>query len=73
MLRDMEAQPLTTNWASCTRDLLCRLGFMEFWESECVGNIEAFLGIFKLRVRGIFTSHKNGILDWKTKQEQDAI
>ena len=29
MLRYMEAQPLKTNWALCTRDLLCLLGFME--------------------------------------------
>ena len=54
MLRDIEAQPLKTNWASCTRDLLCRLGLMEVWEFQGVGNIEAFLGIFKLRVRDIF-------------------
>ena len=38
MLNDMESQPLKQNWASCVKDLLSRLGFMEVWEMQVIGN-----------------------------------
>ena len=55
MLNDMVTHPLKQNWASRVKDFLSRLGFFEVRESQGVGNEELFLGIFKQRVRDVFT------------------
>ena len=57
MLNDMVTHPLKQNWASRVKDLLSRLGFFEVWESQGVGNEKLFLGIFKQRVRDVFTQN----------------
>lgn len=67
MLSDIEAQPLKTNWASRTRDLLSRLGFMEVWDLQGVGNIEAFLKTFRQRVRDIYTQNWHSRLENSTR------
>ena len=51
MLNDLTLQPVKQKWASCVKDLLSRLGFLEVWESQGVGNIQRFLNIFKQRMR----------------------
>ena len=43
VLNDLTLQPLKQNWASCVKDLLSRLGFLEVWESQGVGNIQTCL------------------------------
>ena len=55
MLNDLTLQPLKQNWASCVKDLFNRLGFLEVWESQGVGNIQTFLNTFKQRMRDVFT------------------
>ena len=55
MLNDLTLQPLKLNWASCVKDLLSRLGFLGVWEAQGVGNIQAFLNIFKQWSRDVFT------------------
>lgn len=66
MLADLEAHPTKPNWASCVKDLLSRLGFMEVWEVQGVGNINAFLNIFKQRVRDVFTQ------EWHARLENSS-
>ena len=67
MLNDMESQPLKQNWASCVKDLLSRLGFMEVWEMQGVGNIGVFMNIFKQRVRDIFIQNWHERLEKSTR------
>ena len=71
MLNDLTLQPLKQNWASRVKDLLNRLGFLEVWEPQGVGNIQTFLNIFNSG-RETF-SLKSGTLDYKIHQDQDAI
>ena len=66
MLSDMTTQPLKTNWASCVKDLLSRLGFLIVWETQGVGNVKPFLNIFKQRVRDVFTQ------DWHSRLENST-
>ena len=66
MLNDMVTHPLKQNWASRVKDLLSRLGFFEVWESQGVGNENLFLGIFKQRVRDVFTK------DWHSRLEDST-
>ena len=40
MLNDLVQQPQKRNWASCVRDLLSRLGFMNVWDAQGVGDIK---------------------------------
>ena len=42
MLNDLNLQPLKQNWASCVKNLLSRLGFLDIWEAQGVGNVNAF-------------------------------
>ena len=51
------------------KHLLSRLGFLEVWNAQGVGNISNFLYIFKTRVRDIYI-YKTDIPDLKTQQEQ---
>ena len=67
MLNDMESQPLKQNWASCVKDLLSRLGFMEVWEMQGVGNIGVFMNIFKQRVRDSFIQNWHERLENSTR------
>ena len=69
MLTDIELRPNKQNWASMVKNLLSRLGFLEVWNAQGVGNINNFLYIFKTRVRDIYI-YKTGIPDLKTQQEQ---
>ena len=47
MVNDLEELPNKTNWASLVRLLLMSLGFFEVWLAQGVGNIDAFLTVFK--------------------------
>ena len=38
MLNDLTLQPSKQNRVSCVKDLLSRLGFLEVWEAQGVGN-----------------------------------
>lgn len=67
MLSDMMAQPLKINWASCIKDLLSRLGFLIVWETQGVGNVKAFLNIFKQRVGDVFRQNWHSRLENSTR------
>ena len=58
MLNDLEELPIKTNWASLVRDLLASLGFRNVWLAQGVGNIGAFLSVFKQRL------HDNFMQNW---------
>ena len=66
MLNDLTLQPLKQNWASYVKDFLSRLGFLEVWESQGVGNIQMFLNIFKQRMRDVFTQ------DWHSRLQNST-
>ena len=53
MLRDIEINERKVNWAISVRQLLCNLGFREVWIQQNVGNCNAFLTMFRQRVRDI--------------------
>ena len=53
MLNDIELRPNKQNWASMVEHLLSRLGFLEVWNAQWVGNIGNFLCTFKTRVQDI--------------------
>ena len=48
MLNDIEQHPTHQNWASSVRNLLSRLGFLDVWIAQTVGNIDAFLELCKI-------------------------
>ena len=54
MLNDIEQHPTHQNWASSVRNLLSRLGFLDVWIAQTVGNIDAFLELCKIRLRDNF-------------------
>ena len=70
MLNDMEINPNKQNWASMVKHLLSRLGFLEVWNAQGIGNIRNFLSIFKLRVKDVYIQDWQG---WKILQEQGSI
>ena len=57
MLRDIEINERKVNWAFLVRQLLCNLGFREVWLQQNVGNCNAFLAMFRQRVRDIFVQN----------------
>ena len=66
MLNDIEIRPNKQNWASMVKYLLSRLGFLEVWNAQGVGNISSFLGIFKTRVKDVY------IQDWHSRLENST-
>ena len=66
MLTDIELRPNKQNWASMIKHLLSRLGFLEVWNAQEVGNISNFLYILKTRVREIY------IQDWHFRFENST-
>ena len=66
MLNDIIAHPLKQNWASRVKNLLSKMGFLEVWEAQGVGNNELFFSIFKQRVRDVFTQ------DWHSRLENST-
>ena len=66
MLNDMEIKPNKVNWASLLKHLLSRLGFLEVWNAQGVGNISKFLCMLKTRVKDIF------IQDWHARLEDSS-
>ena len=67
MLNDMETHPLKQNWALSVKQLLSRLGFMEVWDSQGVGNELLFLAHFKTRVNDIFMQEWHSRLEASTR------
>lgn len=63
MLRDIELYPRKTNWASLVRDLLMSLGFYDVWLSQGVGNVGAFMNVFKQRLNDNFIQNWHSRLD----------
>ena len=51
MVNDIEEMPNKTNWASLVRQLLMPLGFYEVWLAQGVANSNAFLSVFKQRIK----------------------
>ena len=47
--------------------MLSRLGFLEVWEAQGVGNIKAFLNIFKQRIKDVFTQEWHSRLENSTR------
>ena len=58
MLNDLDELPNKTNWASLVHNLLASLGFCNVWLAQGVGNIGAFLSVFKQRL------HDNFVQNW---------
>ena len=54
MVNDLEELTNKTNWASLVRQLRISLGFYEVWLARGVGNIDAFLSVFKQRLNDTF-------------------
>ena len=67
MLNDLIVQPLKQNCASCVKKLLNRLGFLELWEGQGVGNVNVFLNIFKQRIKDIFTQEWHSRIEDSTR------
>ena len=57
MLRDIEINEKKVNRAFLVRQLLCNLGFREVWLQQNVGNCNAFLAMFRQRVRDNFVQN----------------
>ena len=57
MLADLEVYPNKVNWAYLVKDLLSRLGFYHVWLNQGVGNVNAFLNLFKQRLNDNFTQN----------------
>ena len=66
MLNDIELHPNKQNWAPSVKHLLSRLGFLEVWNAQGVGNINKFLHTFRTRVKDIF------IQDWHARLENST-
>ena len=49
--------PNKVNWAYLVKDLLSRLGFYHVWLNQGVGNVNAFLNLFKQRLNDNFTQN----------------
>ena len=63
MINDIELRPHKQNWASQVKLLLSRIGFMDVWYSQGVGDINNFLRVFKIRIRDIY------VQDWHARPE----
>ena len=50
MLADLEKYPNKINWTYSVKDLLSRMGFYHVWLNQGVGNLNAFLNLFKQRL-----------------------
>ena len=57
MLTDLDEYPNKINWAYLVRDLLSRMGFYLVWLNQGVGNVYAFLNLFKQRLTDYFTQN----------------
>ena len=66
MLNGMEINPNKQNWALMVKHLLSRLGFLEVWNAQGIGNIRNFLSIFKLRVKDVY------VQDWHSRLENST-
>lgn len=63
MLSDLELKPMKQNWASLVKDLLSKLGFMEVWILQGVGNLNNFLNVFRVRAKDIFMQNWHSRLE----------
>lgn len=66
MLNDLEVKPNKQNWASMVKNMLERLGFLEVWNAQGVGNKNNFIQQFKIRVRDIY------VQDWHARLENST-
>ena len=66
MINDIELRPKKQHWASQVKLLLSRLGFMDVWYSQGVGDINNFLRVFKLRIKDIY------VQDWHARLENSS-
>ena len=72
MLTDIELRPNKQNWAPMIKHVLSRLGFLEVWNAQGVGNMCIFFFFFfffffKTRVRDI-----EYIQDWHSRLENST-
>ena len=68
MLKDIETHPLKQNWARSVKHLLSKLGFLEVWVAQDVGNEHTFLDVtFKTRVKDIFMQGWHSRLETSTR------
>ena len=68
MLNNIDLKPNKQNWALMVKHLLSRLGFLEVWNAQGVGNISNSLGIFKTRVKTFI--YKTATQDLKIRPDQ---
>ena len=66
MLNDIETHPRKEYWVSSVKSLLSRLGFLEIWLAQGIGNSADFLNVFRTRVKDIFTQ------DWHSRIENSS-
>ena len=57
MLTDLDEYRNIINLAYLVRELLSRMGFNYVWLSQGVGNVNAFLNLFKQRLTDNFTQN----------------
>ena len=74
ILSDLELRPMKQNWASLVKDLLSKLGCMEAWISQGVGNFNIFfLNLFKVRVKDIFMQDWHSRLDNSSRVDSMSL
>ena len=57
---DVNSQP---SWARNVRQLLCSHGFGEAWYNQGVGNIEAFITVFKFTLNDVYKQNWNAVVN----------
>ncbi|MCG8046921.1 MAG: reverse transcriptase family protein [Candidatus Thiodiazotropha taylori] len=67
MLDDAERYPQKQNWALSVKVLLSKMGFMEAWFNQGVGNTETFLSLFKVRIKDIFMQEWHARIETSTR------
>jgi hypothetical protein len=67
MLNDIENQPQKSNWASCVKNVLSRLGFYHVWLEQGVGHVNIFVQILKQRIKDVFVQGWQSRIDISTR------
>ena len=65
-VNDLETKPLKLNLVLSVKHVWCKLGFMQAWTFQEVGNEQRFVDLFKTRVEDIFMH------DWHARFESST-
>ena len=67
LLNDHDELPNKISWVSLVRQLLMSMGFNEVWLAQGVGNINAFLTVFKQRLNDVFMQNWHERIDGSSR------